>query len=141
MSNKIWMLTPALALAVAGGLAFLPARQDVAAVTPPCVKLASDDGIMTDAAPDACVFSVEKVVKAGETCAKSHAASAIAPGRTVKLVRVREGRFEEAPRTLNWPGDVIELTTDAATLVWDETIGFIGDLYDFAEEKAQALWI
>lgn len=161
MPSKIWMLTPAIALATASLVAFIPgdeetARSDVST----CVKLASADStdVMSDATPDACVYAVQADAK--PDCARSvrvleaHRVVTMTDTRAVvhPVLRVRlqrEGHDVEAAdrdsaerdTVLEWPGDFIALTADAAATVWNMTIGFIGDAYDFAERKARGLWI
>ena len=109
---RIWILSPALALAALCSLALLgtgPARLaetgaplQVAAIPEP------------DSMTDACVWTAE-VAAAGDhdQCGEVRAA-------------------EPQARALVWPNDFIAITTGAAADVWDAAIGFLTGIYEYA---------
>ena len=141
MSSKLWMITPAVAFATAALLAFVPGDMPRPSAEAPanCVKLASaDTGIMSDAS-DACIFSVAEA-KAETGCSKSKAREMTAAALRPRLLPAIH-RMDADVTSLEWPADFVALTTGAAATVWDSTIGFLGDLYDFAERKAAGLWV
>lgn len=134
------MLTPAVAFATAALLAFLPGEDPQSSARAPanCVKLAvADTGVMSDA-NDACVFAIVEAAKE-PGCSKSKGRAMSAADRRLRAIPAVHHLEEHA--ALSWPVDFIALTADAATAVWDSTIGFIGDLYDFAEREASGLSI
>lgn len=142
MSSKLWLLMPCLALATAGFLTFSPRDVQTAAAAVPCTKVAAEAAdSMTDAAPDACVYAVGVVTE--PACAERVVAIAVteASARVAAITATRADQDADVQPSLEWPVDFIVLTADAAGAVFHATLGFIGDAYDFAERKAELLWI
>jgi hypothetical protein len=129
---KAWILLPLSAVALAIGLAAVPAttvpagtdqRTAVAAPVAISVQVASveRDDIMTDA----CVFSPDAMA-AGEPAQCGHAAV---------LQTVIVATHQPRSGALKWPGDFVTLTAAAAVEAWDATLCFVDDLFGYARES------
>lgn len=121
---RTWIFTSALTLTAFGSLALWgneaagPAVSEQHFATVQIAAVPIDDSMS-----DACVWSPEAA-----------AAGVADPCREQESAVVMPEPAGSRHRALVWPNDFITITVDAAGEVWDATITFLTDIYQYAFE-------